>query len=499
MMMYRWLCPLVCILAAPMLVAAERPNLLFLFTDDHAVQALGAYGGRLADVAHTPYLDRLAADGMRFDRAFVTNSICAPSRAVVLTGRYSHLNGQRTNSDIFDGSQETLPKLLGKQGYSTALIGKWHLRSLPTGFDHYEVLIGQGEYYNSPMIRNGKRVSHEGYATDVITDLSLQWLDKQRESEQPFLLMCQHKAPHGRWEPALRHLEMYDDEHIPEPETLFDDYSGRSGAALQHEMGIADHMNPFRLMLHYSSKHTPEQFQVFDDYFRPRNEAFLQSNLTGREATRWHYQRFIKNYLRCVAAVDENVGRMLDYLDQHQLTDNTLVIYSSDQGFWLGEHGWFDKRWMYEESFRTPLIARWPAVIAAGGVNSDLALNLDFAPTMLDAAGAPIPAGMQGRSLLPLLRGETPEDWRRSVYYHYYEDTQHGVPKHDGVRDDRYKLIHFYTLGRWEMFDLQTDPHEMTSVYDDPNYANHRARLEAELQRLREHYQVPASDFATAN
>lgn len=469
---------------------AERPNILFLFTDDHAIQALGAYQGRLADVVKTPNLDRLAAEGMRFDRAFVTNSICAPSRAVVLTGKYSHLNGQRTNGETFDGSQQTYPKLLLQAGYTTALIGKWHLKSLPTGFDHYEVLKGQGPYYNPPMIRDGKNRQHTGYTTDIITDLTLKWLQEERDATKPFMLMCQHKAPHGRWEPALRHLQMYDEEVIAEPDTLFDDYSGRGDAAKAHEMGIADDMNDFRLMLRYSSKHTPQQLKVFDAFYRPRNEAFLRAELKGAEKTRWHYQRFIKNYLRCIAAVDENLGRLFDYLESAGLAQNTLIIYSSDQGFWLGEHGWFDKRWMYEESFRTPLIAKWPGVIAPGSVNDDLVLNLDFAPTMLDAAGVDIPANMQGSSLTSLMKGRRPDGWRDAVYYHYYESNGHGVAKHEGVRTDRYKLIRFYELGQWELFDLKTDPQEMKSVYDDPAYATVRKTLTERLRLERNRFEV---------
>ena len=470
--------------------AAERPNILFIFTDDHAIQALGAYGGRLSEFAKTPNLDKLAADGMRFDRAFVTNSICAPSRAVVLTGRYSHLNGVRTNGPEFDGSQETFPKLLREEGYQTALIGKWHLKSLPTGFDHYEVLKGQGPYYNPPMIRDGEPTKYTGYTTDVITDLTLDWLEKDRNKKKPFMLMCQHKAPHGRWEPALRHLEMYDEDEIPEPDTLFDDFKGRCSAAAANKMMIATDMNPHRLMFKYSSKHTPEQLKVFDGYFKPRNEAVKKRKLTGDAQTSWNYQRFIKNYLRCVAAVDENLGRVFRYLKENDLANNTLVIYSSDQGFWLGEHGWFDKRWMYEESFRTPLIVRWPGVVKPGTVNYDMVLNLDFAPTMLEAADAEVSDQMQGRSLLPILRGATPADWRDTIYYHYYESSGHGVAKHEGVRTDRYKLIHFYELNEWELFDLQEDPSEMQSVYNDPKYASVQQNLLTRLKSERERFEV---------
>ena len=336
----------------------ERPNILFIFTDDHALNALSAYGGPLAKLAPTPHLDRIAKEGMLFRHCLVSNSICAPSRAVILTGKHSHLNGQRTNKDTFDGSQQTVSKLLQRAGYQTAIVGKWHLKSTPTGFHHFEVLKGQGQYYNPLLFTNGEMVKHTGYTTDIITDQALKWID-QRDQNKPFFLMAQHKAPHGRWEPALRHLKTFEDVQIPEPPTLFDDYSGRSEAPANHKMGIAEHIGPSRLMLRYSSKFTPEQYKIFDGHFRPLNEAMQKLDLKGKELTRWNYQRYIKNYLRCVKAVDENIGRMLDYLDENGLSKNTVVIYSSDQGFWLGEHGWFDKRWMYEESLHTPLLVRW--------------------------------------------------------------------------------------------------------------------------------------------
>ena len=397
--------------------AQQQPNILFLFTDDHATKAISAYGSTLIN---TPGFDRIADEGMRFDRCLVTNSICGPSRAVIQTGKYSHLNGFLVNGDKFDGSQQTAPKLLQKVDYQTAIVGKWHLASLPTGFDHYEVLKGQGSYYNPMLITNGENVNHVGYTTDLITDRSLEWLDN-RDKDKPFFLMSQHKAPHGRWEPALRHLELFDDVTLPEPPTLFDDYSGRSPAAAGHAMGIATEMNEHRLMLKYSSKHTPEQLEAFDAYFRPRNEAFLKANLTGKEKTSWHFQRYLKNHLRCVTAIDENITRILDYLDENDLADNTVVIYSSNQGFYLGEHGWFDKRWMYEESLRSPLLASWPGVIKPGSSNGDIVSNLDFAQTFLDIASAPDPGDMQGASLVPLFKGNTPDDWRQSFYYHYYE------------------------------------------------------------------------------
>ena len=463
--------------------AAPPPNILFIFTDDHATQSISAYGSRLNK---TPNLDRLAKEGMLFRRALVSNSICAPSRAVVLTGKYSHLNGQRTNKDTFDGSQQTAPKLMRKAGYETAIVGKWHLKSTPTGFDHFEVLKGQGAYYNPMLITNGKQIKHTGYTTDIIVDRTIEWLEN-RDKSKPFFLMSQHKAPHGRWEPALRHLTLYEDEKIPEPDTLFDDYEGRGSAAKMHKMGIADHIGDHRLMIRYSSKFTPEQFKVFDGHFRPKNEAFAAANLTGQERTRWHYQRYIKNYLRCVKAVDENVGRLLKYLDDNGLAENTVVIYSSDQGFYLGEHGWFDKRWVYDESLRTPLIVRWPGVIKPGSVNRDIVSNIDYAETFLDIAGAKVPGDMQGRSLVPLLKGNTPPDWRKYFYYEYFESGGHGVANHYAVIDRRHKLIHFKDKGldEWEMYDLKEDPNELTSVYGRTDYQRIQRRLGAELKKLR--------------
>lgn len=477
--------------AQGMTSAAERPNILFFFTDDHALKALSAYGGPLAKIAPTPHLDRIAREGMLFEHCLVTNSICGPSRAVVLTGKYSHLNGQRTNKGSFDGSQQTVSKLLRTAGYQTAIVGKWHLKSTPTGFDHFEVLKGQGQYYNPLLITNGKNINHTGYTTDIITDQSLKWLD-QRDNKKPFFLMCQHKAPHGRWEPAFRHLDTFEEIEIPEPPTLFDDYSGRSAAPANHAMGIAEHIGPSRLMFRYSSKFTPEQFNIFDGHFRPRNEAFQKQKLSGRDLTRWNYQRYIKNYLRCVKAVDENIGRMLKYLDETGLAKNTIVIYSSDQGFWLGEHGWFDKRWMYEESLHTPLLVRWPGVTKPGSINEALVSNLDFAQTFLEIAGADQPQDMQGQSLKPLLQGKTPADWRKTHYYHYYEAGGHGVPVHYGVTDGRFKLIRFpdEQLDTWEFFDLKNDPMEMKSRYDDAQYAQRVAGLKKELTRLRKQYQV---------
>ena len=467
----------------------DRPNILFLFTDDHARQAISAYKSK---INKTPHIDRIAAEGMLFGKCYVTNSICAPARAVIQTGKHSHLNGVLDNRLRFDGSQQTFPKLLSKAGYQTAIVGKWHLKSLPVGFDYHEVLPGQGNYYNPQMIKMGQRVNHTGYVTDIVTDLGLTWLDKTRDKSKPFMLMLQHKAPHRRWEPGPKHLTMYDDVTIPEPANLFDDYSGRGTAAKTQDMSIAKTMNPNDLKLTGNRRLTPEQKKAWDAAYEPKNARFKAANLTGRDLIRWKYQRYIKDYLRCIASVDDNIGRVLKYLDDTGLAENTVVIYSSDQGFYLGEHGWFDKRFMYEESYSTPLIARWPGVTRPGSVNEDLVSNLDFAQTFLDIAGVDQPADMQGLSLKPLLQGKRPANWRKSLYYHYYEfPAVHSVRRHEGVMTGRYKLMHFYDLKEWELYDLDKDPAEMKSQYDNPEYAAKVAELKAELQRLRKVYKVP--------
>jgi arylsulfatase A-like enzyme len=467
---------------------ADRPNILFIFTDDHASAAISAYG---SVINQTPNLDRIANEGVRFENCLVTNSICGPSRAVILTGKYSHLNGFHTNVDTFDGSQPTFIKMLRDAGYTTAVVGKWHLVSDPTGFDYWNILIGQGLYYNPRMIDNGTEVKLEGYTTDLITDISLDWLKNKRDPNKPFVLMYQHKAPHRNWEPSPDHLTMYDDVTIPEPDTLFDDYEGRGTAARTQEMEIARDLDDHDLKLDERRGLNEEQLAAWNAAYGPKNEAFREANLQGDDLVRWKYQRYIKDYLRCVASVDDNVGRMLDYLKESGLDKNTIVVYSSDQGWYLGEHGWFDKRWMYEESLSTPLMVRWPGVTKPGTVNHDMVTNVDFAETCLEAAGETIPDDMQGRSLVPVLKGETPDDWRKSFYYHYYEyPGWHMVQRHYGVRTDRYKLIHFYQIGEWEMYDLEKDPHEMHSVYGDPAYADIQAELHAELKRLREELKV---------
>ena len=480
---------LLCGSGATGLSAADtRPNIILLFTDDHASHALSCYGSK---INRTPQMDRLASEGMLFRNCFCTNSICAPSRAVILTGKHSHLNGVIDNRVRFDGSQQTFPKLLQKAGYQTAMIGKWHLKSLPTGFDRYEVLVGQGPYYNPPMIRDGKRVKHTGYTTDIITRIALDFL-KSRDTDKPFMLMCQHKAPHRNWQPGPKHLALYDDVTIPEPDNLFDNYLGRGTAARTQDMTIARTMTPNDLKLVPPRNFTPSQLKTWNAAYGPKNEAFRKAKLTGKALVRWKYQRYIKDYLRCIASVDENIGRVLDYLDDSGLAKNTIVIYSSDQGFYLGDHGWFDKRFMYEESYRMPLMARWPGHIKPGSVNFDLVSNLDFAQTMLDLAQADSPTGMQGRSLKDIFNGRTPDDWRTTLFYQYYEfPGAHSVRRHVGVRDARYKLMHFYNLDEWELYDLEQDPREMQSVYGSPEYTEITARLKDELVRLQKHYRVP--------
>mgnify|MGYP003773382907 FL=1 len=466
--------------------AKERPNILFIMTDDHASHAMSCYGSQ---VNKTPNLDRIAAGGMRFTNSFCTNSICAPCRAVILTGKYSHINGLIDNAVKFDGSQQTFPKLLRQAGYETAIIGKWHLKTDPTGFDYWNILPGQGVYYNPVTIEMGQRKNHEGYVTDILTDYALDWL-KGRKDGKPFCLMFHHKAPHREWEPGPKYLMLYDDVQIPEPATLFDDYVGRGRAAKEQDMTIAKTMTKRDLKLVTPGKLTPEQQAKWDAAYGPKNEAFEQANLQGKDLVRWKYQRYMKDYLRCIASVDESVGRVLDYLDQAGLADNTIVIYTSDQGFYLGDHGWFDKRFMYEESLRMPLVVRYPKEIKAGSVNDDIVLNLDFGETFLDYAGVSVPADMQGRSLRLLLQGRTPSDWRTSMYYHYYEyPAVHSVKRHYGVRTQRYKLIHFYNdIDEWELYDLKTDPDEMQNVYSDPQYADVVKELTAELTRLRAQY-----------
>jgi arylsulfatase A-like enzyme len=489
--------------------AADRPNIVFVFSDDHATQAISAYGGILAEVAPTPNLDRLAAEGMRFNRCMVGNSICGPSRATILTGKHSHKNGFKVNEKgVFDDSQQTFPKLLQGAGYQTAIIGKWHLGSQPTGFDHWEVLPGQGSYYNPDFITPEGQVRVPGYVTEIITDKAKHWLDHQRDADKPFILMVQHKAPHREWSPALKYLHAFDDVTMPEPATLFDDYEGRGTAAreqdqtiektmeLGKDLKVREHDISGDLANRIEKRMTPEQFAAWNAAYQPKNDAFLAADLTGKDLIRWKYQRYIKDYMRCIQSVDDSIGELRDHLETLGLAENTIFIYSSDQGFYLGEHGWFDKRFMYDESYRTPLLISWPGMIAPGTVNSDLVSNLDFAETFLDAAGVEIPDEMQGASLVPVLAGKTPSDWRDSLYYHYYEyPGWHMIQRHEGVYDGRYKLMQFYDLGEWELYDMESDPSEMTNQYDNPEYAEVAKLMHRKLDDLREQYELPENEL----
>ncbi|MFT5122948.1 MAG: arylsulfatase A-like enzyme [Kiritimatiellia bacterium] len=482
--------------------AAVKPNILFIFSDDHAYQAISAYGHGLNE---TPNIDRIAKEGVRFNRCYVSNAICGPMRAVIQTGKYSHLNGFLINGNKFDGNQWTFPKELQKVGYQTAVIGKWHLGTHmePKGFNYSEVLIDQGPYYNPPMLRDekgdGNRVKKQytGYTTEIITDLALEWLKNQRDQEKPFMLMYQHKAPHRNWEPGPDYLHLYDDVTFPEPESLFDDYTHRADPARDQDMSISKTMTRRDLKLDPPRNFTPEQLATWNAAYEPKNKAFEAMKLEGRELISWKFQRYIKDYLRCIAAVDHEVGKVLDYLDKSGLAKNTIVIYCSDQGFYLGEHGWFDKRWMYEESFRTPFLVRWPDVVAPGLVNeTDIVSPVDFAATFLEIAGAANPGDLQGKSLIPILKGQTPRDWRKSFYYHYYEGGGHGVARHYGVSNGRYKLINYYQdhVKQWELFDLKSDPQEMRSQYENPEYAKVKEDMFQELQRLRVELKLPDED-----
>jgi len=454
----------------------SKPNILFIMTDDHAAHAMSCYGSR---INQTPNLDRIAQGGMRFTNCFCTNSLCEPSRAAILTGTYNHVNQVTTIGAHLDNGLENVAKILQRHDYQTAVIGKWHLGQgeahWPSGFDYWNILQGQGPYFDPEMVQNGTKVQYNGYTTDLITDLARDWL-KERDQEKPFFLMYHHKAPHRPWDPDAKHADMYEDIDIPEPATFDDDYQNRAAAAGAAQMTVAEHLTARDLKQPVPEGLSPEQEKS------------------------WKYQRYIKDYLRCVASVDDNVGRVLDYLDDEGLTDNTLVIYTSDQGFFLGDHGWYDKRFMYEESLRMPFLIRYPQSIAPGSVCDDIITNVDFAPTWLDYAGIDIAAKFQGSSFRPLLKGTTPDDWQQSMYYRYWMHlAHHHVYAHYGVRTKRYKLIYYYAdaLGQpgaiddkkppeWELFDLEEDPCELKNVYHDPAYADVVAELRGELRRLQD-------------
>ena len=484
--------------AAAPATAQRRPNIVFILSDDHAAHALSAYRPHLsygARLPQTPNLDRLASDGMLFVNAFVTNSICAPARAAVLTGQYGHLSGVMTNREPLHPTHTTFPKLMRDGGYETALFGKWHLKAEPSGFDHYEILTGQGPYYNPTLHSSGDTVKHTGYTPDVTTDRALQWLSARADTTRPFLLMVHFNAPHRFWDPGPGQMQMLRDTAIAEPATFWDDGAGRVFRTREPEMTIALDLMGRDLKLEDPAGLTPEQQAQWTAGYETENAALRAAGLSGDALTRWKYQRYITDYLRVVQGVDANVGRVLEALAARGLDDETIVIYTSDQGFFLGDHGWFDKRWMYEESLRTPLLVRWPGEVRSGSVNRDLVMNLDLAETVLAMGGVTAPAAMQGESLVPLLHGRTPDDWRDAIYYQYFEyPGWHMVRRHYGVRTDRYKLIHYYEVDRWELFDLSRDPNEMRSVYQDAEYAPVVAELKERLVRLRAQYEVPAKD-----
>jgi arylsulfatase A-like enzyme len=479
-----------------------RPNIIYIMSDDHAYQAISAYGGLLKDYAPTPNIDRIAASGMRFNRCLVTNSISGPCRAVLLTGKYSHLNGFVENDHQlpFDGSQTTFPKLLQKSGYTTAIIGKWHLGSTPTGFDHWEILPGQGEYYNPDFITKDGTHTENGYVTEIITDKSVKWIKEAMNSGKPFMLMMHHKAPHREWQPGPNELSLYKNVTFPEPSTLFDDYAGRGTAEKTQDMTIEKTLRLEQDLKMYRDKSkmnqtglgrmNPEQLKAWNDVYDPIIRQFYESELKGIDLVRFKYQRYLQDYLACIAAVDKSVGEVLDFLRQNGLEKNTIVIYASDQGFYLGEHGWFDKRWMFEESYRTPLLIQWPGITKPGSINNDMVSNIDLAETFLEIAEVGIPSDMQGRSMVQILKGHTPADWRKEHYYHYYEyPGYHMVKRHYGISTERYKLIHFYfDIDEWELFDLKTDPGELKNVYNDPSYASVRSDLHGRLAELMRRY-----------
>ena len=482
------------LLAAAVLVGATaapapRPNVVFIMADDHAAHAVSAYGSR---VNRTPSIDRLAREGMLFRNAFVTNSICTPSRAAILTGAYSHRNGVPV-FNRFDGSQATVAKLLQAAGYHTGMIGKWHLGSDPTGFDRWEILPGQG-VYNDPLLytASGERTYTGRYVTDVITDLGIDFI-RERPRDRPFFLMLHHKAPHREWTPDESHRRAFAGRTIPEPGTLWDDYATRTDALHENRQRVADDLT--RRDLKLTPPPALEGKERAAWLSAKPTEVVLTvdgrtTTLAGEALARWKYQRYMQDYLACVQSIDDNVGRLLDFLKRSGLERDTIVVYTSDQGFFLGDHGLYDKRFMYEESLRMPLLVRWPAAIRAGSRAEAMALNVDFAPTFLEAAGVPIPGSVQGRSLLPLLRGETPADWRTAIYYRYYHDPgDHDTRSHYGVRTATHKLIHFWKKRQWELFDLRKDPAELRSLYGQPGQEAVTAELEATLARLRQELQ----------
>ena len=487
--------------------SAKKPmNIVYIMSDDHSYQTISAYDHRFIE---TPNIDWIAQHGTRFTNSFVANSLSGPSRACMLTGKHSHANGFTDNTKTFDGSQQTYPKLLQKAGYQTAMIGKWHLTSNPTGFDYWDILIAQGHYYNPDFICNGKRVQRHGYVTNIVTDLALDWLSNKRDKTKPFCLLLHNKAPHRVWSPDTCDLDLYNDKVYPLPDNFYDDYKGRPAAAKQemsiikdmdlvYDLKMADkeneiHSNPELEELgrcNYN-RMTPSQRAQWDAHYDTIIKKFKEAGLTGKALAEWKYQRYMHDYMRVIHSIDRNIGRVINYLKENDLLDNTMIVYTSDQGFYMGEHGWFDKRFMYEESFRTPLLVYLP-----GGKHGDIkemVQNIDYAPTILDLAGVNIPSDIQGVSFLPLLEGKKVKNWRKSLYYHYYEyPAEHSVCKHYGVRTSRYSLIHFYDdVNSWELYDLKKDPEQMHNIYGEKGTEKLTKKLKDELHKLQDQYDDP--------
>ncbi|MRT93804.1 sulfatase [Ancylomarina sp. 16SWW S1-10-2] len=490
----------------------KRPNIIFMMSDDHAYQAISAYDNRLIE---TPNIDRIANGGMKFTNACVTNSICGPSRATMLTGKHCHIHGKTDNVFPFDETQTTFPQLLQKAGYQTAMFGKLHFGNNPKGIDEFKILPGQGSYYNPDFDTNEGRITVKGYVTDIITDMTIDWLDNRRKEDEPFILFYMHKAPHREWLPAPRYFKEYTKKTFVEPETLFDDYKGRGTAAKTAEMNLLTHMNwagdsklypemmaelgipdasgwDLEAFDREVGRMNAKQRAVWDSTYMPLMEDFKAKypEMNKTELMKWRFQRYMQDYLGCVAAVDENVGRLLDHLEEKNLTENTIIVYTSDQGFYLGEHGWFDKRFVYDESFKTPLLISWPGVVEPGTTNTEMVQNLDFAQTLLEAAGVDAPDDMQGESLIPLLQGNDDQWTRDAVYYHYYEyPSIHMVKRHYAIITQEYKLIHFYyDVDEWELYDRKKDVNEMSNVIDDPAYADVVVKLKEQLKEMRKKY-----------
>lgn len=494
MSMFKWKYLLLSslLLGGIMLRAQQRPNIIMIVSDDHAFQAISAYGSKLMQ---TPNIDRLAKEGVIFNKAYVTNSICGPSRAVILTGKYSNKNGFRDNeTSHFDASQNSFIKELTGVGYQTAWIGKYHLGDKPEGFSYWKILPGQGSYYNPDfLLMDGSHQREQGYVSNLVEDAAEQWLD-QRDKSKPFCLVIGHKATHRTWIPDTVDMGRFDSVQFPLPHDFYDNYEGRK-AASQQEMTVANHLiMGYDLKMFQSEQAENKDGNIhrmnaaqrakFDTYYKPILADFEKRNLSGKELAEWKYQRYMRDYLATAASLDRNIGRTLDYIDQHQLTQNTIVIYISDQGFYLGEHGWFDKRWMYEESFRTPMLMRYPQEVKPGTVNNDFVMNLDIAPTLLQAAGVKVPADMQGESFLPLVNGKKAKG-RKNMYYHYYENGEHAVSPHFGIRTSRYKLIRYYKrVDGWELFDLKKDPDEMNNLYGKKGYDKITSKLKKQLDAL---------------